>query len=162
MLQGITNNLATYKPIFVTYDFAAQYMRATRTARLAAADYDPGSGKVTATLTGGSDLELQVSVFTGEDSSITSTPSKVPAFSGIATSVLSTPWSPRLSLSLTPSRTLVISWPNSASGLILQQNAGFQSTGWVSVTNTPVVAGNQLQVAIPNPASGRFYRLGKP
>ena len=31
MLQGITNDLASYNPIYVTLDYADQYVRATRT-----------------------------------------------------------------------------------------------------------------------------------
>ena len=50
ILQGITNNLASYNPIYVTLDYASQYVRATRTSRLLSSGYDPVSGQVTAHL----------------------------------------------------------------------------------------------------------------
>ncbi len=52
ILQGITNNLAAYNPIFVTLDYASQYVRATRTSRLVSSAFDPASGQVTASLLG--------------------------------------------------------------------------------------------------------------
>jgi len=85
ILQGITNNLAAYNPVFVTYDYACQYVRATRTSRLTASDYDPVSGQVTVTLSGRTDMDTQVSVFLGQDNSIASSAIMVPAFSGAIT-----------------------------------------------------------------------------
>jgi hypothetical protein len=38
ILQGMTNNLAAYNPIHVTWDHACQYVRATRTSRIVASD----------------------------------------------------------------------------------------------------------------------------
>jgi hypothetical protein len=72
ILQGITNNLAAYHPICVTYDYACQYVRATRTSRLTASAYDPLSGRVTVALSGSTDLAIQVSVFVGQNNSISS------------------------------------------------------------------------------------------
>ncbi len=80
--QGITNNLAAYKPTFVTLDYANQYVRATRTSRLVSGSIDSASGKVSATLTGKTDLDTIVYVFTGADGAITYTLGNVPAFPG--------------------------------------------------------------------------------
>jgi len=162
ILQGITNNLAPYNPIYVTYDYACQYLRATRTSRLTASDCDPLSGQVTVSLAGSADLDLQVSVFLGQDNSITSSVILVPAFSGGTTFSTSTPFVPRLSVALTPTDAVVISWPNVTPGCALQQKSFFGTTTWTAVTNPPTALGPQLQVIIPNPASDRFYRLVLP
>ena len=159
ILQGITNNLAGYNPIFVTYDYAAQYSRATRTSRLATGNYDPVSGRVTATLSGSSDLDMQVSVYMGQDNAISASPAMVPAFSGTSTSLAAMLLPPRLAVRLTPTNTVVLSWPNPTPGFVLQENAALGKTNWATVTNQPVVVGDALQVILENPAGGRFYRL---
>ncbi len=79
-LQGITNNLGAYNIQFVTLDYASQYMRATRTAKLISADYDPGSGHVTANFTGYADLALTVYWFTGTDSAIVANTTTISPF----------------------------------------------------------------------------------
>ena len=65
ILQGITNNLASYNPIYVTLDYASRYVRATRTSRVLSGAFDPVSGQVTATFSGKTDLDTQVYVFVG-------------------------------------------------------------------------------------------------
>ncbi len=87
-LQGITNNLAAYKPIFVTLDYASQYMRATRTARLVSADYDPGSGQVAATFAGKADLNLTIFTYTGDDTNIVENTMVVSTFTNGMTTVV--------------------------------------------------------------------------
>jgi len=81
ILQGITNNLASYDPLYVTVDHASQYVRATRTSRLMSSAYDPELGKITATFSGRTDLDTQVRIFLGEDNSIVDIPGAVPVFS---------------------------------------------------------------------------------
>src|SRR5439155_26382415 len=85
ILQCITNNVGSYNPIYVTLDYACQYVRGTRTARIVASDYDPVAGQVTATLSGKSDMDTLVHVFVGADNSITNLFGAVPAFSGAVT-----------------------------------------------------------------------------
>ncbi len=80
ILQGITNSLASHDPTYVTLDYASQYVRATRTSRLVSSAFDPGSGQVTATFSGKTDLDTGVYVFVGADNAITSTFGNVPAF----------------------------------------------------------------------------------
>jgi hypothetical protein len=162
ILQGITNNLAAYSPICVTYDYACQYLRANRTSRLTASDYDPFSGRVTATLSGSTDLDIQVSVFVGQDNSITSSSATIPAFSGATTNLAAMLLPPRLAVALTPTNTVVLSWPNPTPGFGLQQNAGFGAANWTTVTNPPVVVGDTLQVILATPPGDRFYRLAQP
>jgi hypothetical protein len=162
ILQGITNTLAGYNPIYVSYDYACQYVRATRTSRLVAANYDPVLGRVTVSLSGSTDLDTQVSVYVGQDNAINSTSATVPAFSGTTTNLAATLFVPRLSLARTPTNTVVLSWPNPAPGFVLQQNAVFNPTDWIPVTNPAVVVGDRIQVVIPHPANDRFYRLVQP
>ena len=85
ILQGITNAIAGYQPEYVTIEHAFQYVRATRTANLVAADFDYSSGRIGLTLTGKADLVLQTQVFFGEDRSITNTIVPVPAFTNSIT-----------------------------------------------------------------------------
>jgi hypothetical protein len=82
-MQTITNNLAAYKPIYVTYDYGSQYVRATRTSRISSSQYDTSSGQVIVTLTGKADLNISVQVFAGEDSSISNIVGTVPAFTNL-------------------------------------------------------------------------------
>jgi hypothetical protein len=84
-LQGITNNLAAYHPIFVTLDYISQYARAMRSSRVVSGDYDPITGKVTATLSGKTDLESFVSTYVGADDGITASSATVPVFAGSLT-----------------------------------------------------------------------------
>jgi hypothetical protein len=57
---------------------------------------------------------------------------------------------------------VVLSWPSSPTGFVLQQNYDVLSPNWVDVTNTPVVSSNFIQVTVsPDRALG-FYRLELP
>jgi len=85
MLEGITNALAPYNPAYVTLDYGCQYLRATRTSQLLTANVDPVAGRLTATLSGTTDLPISVNVYTGADLAITNIPGTVPAFSGLIT-----------------------------------------------------------------------------
>ena len=162
ILQGITNNLAAYNPIYVTYDYACQYIRATRTSRLLGSDYDPVSGRVAVTLSGTTDMPIQVSVFVGQDSAITSTSATMPAFSGTITNIAAALGPPRLTVNVTSTNTVLLSWPSSSQGFVVQQNASFGSTNWSTLTNVPTIVGNSWQVVVPKPAQNRFYRLVEP
>jgi hypothetical protein len=88
ILQGITNNLAAYKPIYVTMDYANQYIRARRTSRIMASDYDTVSGRVTAKVSGKTDMDMVVQIFVGADSSISNSLGSLPGFSGAMTNTL--------------------------------------------------------------------------
>jgi hypothetical protein len=80
MLQSITNNLSAYHPIYVTTDYADQYVRATRTSRIISSQFDTVSGRVLVSLSGKTDLDTSVQVFLGNDSGITNILANVPAF----------------------------------------------------------------------------------
>ena len=80
--------LAPYNPIYVTLDYASQYVRATRTSRLTSSVFDSGSGRVTAFISGQTDLDTQLYVFNGADSGISNVVATVPMFSGSITSTV--------------------------------------------------------------------------
>ncbi len=89
-LVGITNNLASYNPIFVTLDYASQYTRATKTSRLSGCTYDAVTGQLTATFTGKTDLDIGLYVFSGDDEAISSVFTTIPQFSSGTTNVVAT------------------------------------------------------------------------
>ena len=66
---------------------------------------------------------------------------------------------PRLSINLTPTNTLLFSWPVEVTSYALQQNSGFDPTNWTTLTNTPVVVGSQNEVTVSKPQEITFYRL---
>ena len=71
------------------------------------------------------------------------------------------PGAPRLSVSLTVTNTVLVSWPYPSEGFSLQQNGALGTTNWVAVTNAPVQAGQQWQLIAQPPAGNRFFRLLK-
>jgi hypothetical protein len=88
ILSGITNDVASYNPIYVTLDYGCQYVRATRTSQLTSADYDPISGQISATFSGYTDIPITAYYYTGADSAITNIPATVPVISGSTNVVL--------------------------------------------------------------------------
>ena len=77
-------------------------------------------------------------------------------------SVVQTPGSPLLSISMTSSNTALVSWPSPSTGWTLQQSTNsLVSVNW---SNTPAPADNgTIRYLIVNPPTGnRFYRLYKP
>jgi hypothetical protein len=54
---------------------------------------------------------------------------------------------------------VVFSWPTQSVSYAVQQNSGFNTTNWVTLTNTPAVVGSENQVTIPKPNGTMFYRL---
>jgi hypothetical protein len=80
ILSGITNNLATYNPIYVTLDYGDQYVRATRTSRITSSQFDAHSGEVSVSLSGYADLDTSLKVFVGADNAISNYFGTVAAF----------------------------------------------------------------------------------
>src|SRR5947207_1030797 len=105
ILSGITNNLAAYKPAYVTLDYGNQYVRATRTSRITSSQFDPSSGDVTVTLSGYADMDTSVKVFVGADSSISNYLGTVAAFTNPVTVTAATVSMPPLILVQPASRT---------------------------------------------------------
>lgn len=94
ILSGITNNLAPYKPMYVTLDYGNQYVRATRTSRITSSQFDLSSGQVNVSLSGYADLDTSVNVFVGADTGISNYVGTVAAFTNpvtVAAAIVSMP-----------------------------------------------------------------------
>jgi len=72
---------------------------------------------------------------------------------------LNAPPLPLLSIQLTSSRAVVISWPAPSDGFVLQQNASLDPASWMTVTNATTVANGQNQVIVSSTVGTQFYRL---
>lgn len=82
ILQGITGNLAPYNPIYVTLDYACQYIRATCTSNIAGSSYAPTLRRLTTTLTGRADVPTMFYLFTEDAGQIRDMLVNAPAFDG--------------------------------------------------------------------------------
>ena len=72
-----------------------------------------------------------------------------------------TPGAPLLSVALTPTNTVLLSWPYPSTGFTLQKNGAVSATGWVGVTNLPQQVGQQWLLTVQPPPGNRFFRLLK-
>jgi hypothetical protein len=84
ILQGITSNVASYQPVYVTMDYACQYARAISTSNIASGSYDSAARTVRTILTGFADVPTMFSLFTQTGDEIAETLVSVPAFTGTA------------------------------------------------------------------------------
>jgi len=175
IVQGVTNNLAPYHPVYVTLDYHSQYARATHTSRMLSADYDSDSGEVTAAMTGSNDLDMVVYVYGNGTNAVTASYGVVPPFSGTVTNIVGMLRPPPVGVALTKTNTVVIAWtnplamsansninalPNPPPGCVLQQTTDLRTGAWSAVTNPVVIAGAQTQVVLPlSRSTNRFYRL---
>jgi len=161
IIQGVTNALAPYKPIYVTMDYACQYVRATRTARLLSADFAPASGSVSATLSGRADVSISINVFTGADNGITNLVASLPAFTNSLTLVAATLTNAPLIRSLQVTNgSAVVTWGTIPGSTYTLQKRDGVPAGWNDAT-APVKATNGLISATDtNPMVPiRFYRV---
>jgi hypothetical protein len=73
-----------------------------------------------------------------------------------------TPGAPLLTISLTSTNTVMVSWPSPSTGFELQQNTDLKTTNWT--TPAEIVTDNgTIRFVIVNPPTGnRYYRLLKP
>jgi hypothetical protein len=69
---------------------------------------------------------------------------------------------PTLSIFATGTNSVVISWPASSTGFVLQQNPDLTTTNWVAATNTVTVTNGQNQVTVFPPTGNRYFRLQHP
>lgn len=81
----------------------------------------------------------------------------------IATIAYSGADAPSLTISRTPTNTIVVTWPSYWTGFTLQQNANdISPSNWSNIVDVPIDGGAN-KVIILTPASGnRFYRLARP
>ena len=54
---------------------------------------------------------------------------------------------------------VVVSWPYSVPSYNLKSSVSLNPASWQSVTNTPVLTGNKMQVTLPTSSSTLFFRL---
>jgi hypothetical protein len=67
-----------------------------------------------------------------------------------------------LSTQITETNTVILTWPNSAAGLVLQQTSALGST-WTTTTDCTVMDSNgNNQVIVTLQADASFYRLATP
>jgi len=67
---------------------------------------------------------------------------------------------PRFATTVSTTNTILFSWPVEQTAYAVQQNPDLWPTNWVTLPNTPVTVGQQQQVVVPLPSSGKmFYRL---
>ncbi|PWU16792.1 MAG: hypothetical protein C5B50_12660 [Verrucomicrobia bacterium] len=69
---------------------------------------------------------------------------------------------PRLSITLTPTNTVIVSWPSPSTGFGLQQNTDLRTTTWTTPSETMQDNGSVKFIVINPPSGNRFYRLVKP
>jgi len=67
--------------------------------------------------------------------------------------------SPTLSIQLTSTNAVVISWPAPSTGFSLQQNTSLDPATWSAVTNATLVINGEKQVIVPSTGGVQFYRL---
>ena len=72
------------------------------------------------------------------------------------------PPAPQLNVSLSPTRTPILTWTSPTNGYLLQANASIGTTNWVTLTNAPVTVGSSNRLVLPTPGSNMFYRLTMP
>src|SRR5829696_2437250 len=73
-----------------------------------------------------------------------------------------TPGTPLLTVRHTATNTVVVSWPSTTPGFVLQQSATLNTTGWISPAETVANDGINKFIIVNPPAGNRYYRLIKP
>ena len=72
---------------------------------------------------------------------------------------MQTPGAPVLRIFLAGTNRVVLAWPASATGYVLQQNSNLAATNWTDVANPVGVVGSENQVVISPSAGNQFFRL---
>ncbi|MBI3850309.1 MAG: hypothetical protein HY298_08480 [Verrucomicrobia bacterium] len=74
-----------------------------------------------------------------------------------------TPGAPFLSIRLTTTNTVAVSWPSPSTGFTLQQNTNALATvNWSNVVATPDDDGTTKTIIVNPPTGNRYYRLKSP
>ena len=72
------------------------------------------------------------------------------------------PGIPSLTITVTATDSLVLSWSDALSGFELQETASLETMNWSNLPGQPVALNGQNQVTIAPAAAKKFYRLHKP
>jgi hypothetical protein len=76
-------------------------------------------------------------------------------------SVVQNPTGPLLSIRLTATNTVVVSWPSPSTGFVLMANGDSSSHNWVQVAQTPSDDGTTKRVVLPSRPGNLLLRLQK-
>ena len=68
---------------------------------------------------------------------------------------------PQLTLTLTATNTVLLSWPSPATGFVLEQNSTLAGANWVPAPQPVVDDGTTRSVAVPVSGANLFFRLRK-
>jgi hypothetical protein len=158
ILQTITNQLSDYQPQYVTLDYSCQYVRATRTAKMTTAAFNPASGRMSMTFTGRADLDLTAQVYVGADNAITNVPAIVPAFTNSV--VVSLPVaSPQLAITNQPQSQTVIVGTNAMFTVGVAGNAPFSYQWLFNTTNLITAADASLVLPVVQTTDAGSYAV---
>jgi hypothetical protein len=72
------------------------------------------------------------------------------------------PGGPLLTIHLTQTNTVVVSWPSPSTGFLLQQNSDLNTSIWNTPTENIADNGTNKFIIVDPPTGNRFYRLFKP
>jgi hypothetical protein len=75
---------------------------------------------------------------------------------------LQTPGAPLLIVRHTATNTVVVSWPSTATGFVLQQSANLNATSWGAPMETVTNDGTNKFIIVAPPSGNRYYRLARP
>ena len=160
ILQGITNNIAGYQPQYVTMDYACQYVRATRTAQIMTAEFDPATGLASVALTGWADVSMSVQVFVGADSDITAITVPVPAFTNSAFATVQAAPAPPWLRAYIQSNQFLLDFP-AATGRSYTIHYADTFGSWLPLTNF-IAQTTNVTFTDPILSPQRFYRVSTP
>ena len=82
-------------------------------------------------------------------------------FWGIIAAV-AVPGAPQLTIQLTSTNTVMVSWPSPSTGFNLQQNSDLTTATWGSPSESVSNNGTIKFIIVNPPVGNRFYRLSKP
>ncbi len=78
------------------------------------------------------------------------------------TAVVPTCGAPLLTIRLTSSNTVVLSWPSPSAGFVLQSSSSVTTTNWSMMTLVPSDDGNTKTLVVTPSLGCQFFRLSKP
>jgi WD40 repeat protein/chitodextrinase len=118
IIQGITQNIAAYDPIYVSLDYACKYVRAIYTSNIITSDYDSSTHQIVIRLGGYTDMATKFYVFTENGGAIEERLIDVFPFDGSAQVVVDTTLPP----DTTPPMVLTVSPPDGDIGASILTN----------------------------------------
>jgi hypothetical protein len=80
----------------------------------------------------------------------------------LADNMAVTPAPPALRVTVSGPGTALVAWPLFFASYTLQQNTGFATNNWSTVTNRLNIVGDECQVPLPTTGTPMFYRLFHP